>query len=386
MAMIVKRVFAKIAFVKKAIAKRIGLFVVLSVVVSFVLSGCNPKPQVYQWNLPKNFPAPNIPADNPMSSAKVALGRKLFYDVNLSANKTQSCATCHNQQFAFAEPLDVSVGSTGETHRRNAQSLVNVAYNRTLTWAHSELQHIEQQIMIPMFGEQPVELGITGNEQQVLSRLKTAAYQRLFDNAFGSEDANFDHIVKALSSFVRSLVSLQSPFDKYAYQGDDNALSESAKRGLNLFFSERFECHHCHGGFNFTQSSVHQNQLLDLNPFHNTGLYNIDDSGAYPATDRGLIEITMNAKDMGRFRAPTLRNVAVSAPYMHDGSLRTLADVVDFYGKGGRGEGKKSPLKSPFIKGFEATEQEKLDLINFLHSLTDETFLTNPNFAAPENE
>jgi cytochrome c peroxidase len=351
-----------------------------------LLGSCKPNLEVYQWKLPDNFPVPNVPADNPMSAAKVTLGRKLFYDVNLSANKTQSCANCHNQLFAFAEPKKVSVGSTGETHRRNAQSLVNVAYNRTLTWAHSELQHIEQQVMIPMFGEQPVELGITGNEQQVLSRLQTEDYRRLFNEAFGDTEARFDHIVKALSSFVRSLVSLQSPFDRYAYQQDDNALSESAKRGLNLFFSERLECHHCHGGFNFTQSSVHQNQLLDLNPFHNTGLYNTDGKGAYPSSDRGLIELTMAAKDMGRFRAPTLRNVAVSAPYMHDGSLATLADVVDFYAEGGRGAGISSPLKSAFVKGFEATEQDKQDLINFLNSLTDEVFLTNPDFAAPEKE
>jgi cytochrome c peroxidase len=237
-----------------------------------------------------------------------------------------------------------------------------------------------------MFGEQPVELGITGNEQQVLSRLQTAEYQHLFDRAFGSADANFDHIVKALSSFVRSLVSLQSAFDKYAYQEDDKALSESAIRGLNLFFSERLECHHCHGGFNFTQSSVHQNQLLDLNPFHNTGLYNLDGVGAYPSNDRGLIELTLQAKDLGRFRAPTLRNVAVSEPYMHDGSLGTLAEVIDFYAEGGRGKGINSPLKSVFVKGFAATEQDKLDLINFLHSLTDERFLTNPDFAAPEKD
>lgn len=368
------------------IKRRLVVLVLLLLAFPLVLGGCKPKAEVYQWNLPDNFPVPNVPVDNPMSKAKVALGRKLFYDVNLSANNTQSCASCHNQQFAFAEPLQVSVGSTGEAHRRNAQSLVNVAYNRTLTWAHSELRHIEQQVMIPMFAEQPVELGITGSEQQVLSRLQTADYQRLFDQAFGNEDANFDHIVKALSSFVRSLISLQAPFDRYAYQNDDEALSESAKRGLNLFFSERLECHHCHGGFNFTQSSVHQDQLLDLNPFHNTGLYNTDGNGAYPDTDRGLIEITMESKDMGRFRAPTLRNVSVSAPYMHDGSLTTLTEVVDFYVEGGRDKGINSPLKSAFVKGFEATDQDKLDLINFLYSLTDQTFLTNPDFAAPENE
>ena len=161
-------------------------------------------------------------------------------------------------------------------------------------------------------------------------------------------------------------------------------LNESAQRGLNLFFSERLECHHCHGGFNFTQSSKHQNQLLDLKPFHNTGLYNTDEKGAYPIVDQGLFEVSLDAKDMGRFRAPTLRNVALTAPYMHDGSLATLEQVIEFYAAGGRGQGINSPLKSPFVKGFELSPQDKQDLLAFLHSLTDKSFLTNPDFSEPK--
>ena len=187
-----------------------------------------------------------------------------------------------------------------------------------------------------------------------------------------------------MSSFVRSLLSFDSPFDQYTYQGQDDALSDSAKRGMVLFFSERLECFHCHGGFNFTQSSQHEFQQLDLRPFHNTGLYNDDNQGAYPVSDQGLIEVTLNAQDMGHFRAPSLRNIAITAPYMHDGSVKSLSDVIDFYAVGGRGAGQNSPLKSGFVKGFTLTEQEQQDLIAFLDSLTDKNFLNNPAYSAPK--
>ncbi|MBC3766458.1 di-heme enzyme [Neptunicella marina] len=352
--------------------------------VSFLLVVCSPSPDTkpFNWSLPTGFPTPLVPDDNPMTEAKVALGRVLFYDINLSFNQTQACASCHQQQYAFAEPLKHSVGSTGEAHRRNAQSLVNVAYNGHLTWSNNALNSIEQQILIPMFSETPHELNITGHENEVLQRFQTEAYQQLNQRAFGEKQLTFDHIVKALASFVRSLLSFDSAFDRYAYQGNDNALNESELRGMNLFFSERLECHHCHGGFNFTQSSVHQQQQLDLSQFHNTGLYNLDGKGAFPDSDPGLIEITGDPKDMGRFRAPTLRNVALSAPYMHDGSLNTLDDVIEFYNLGGQGAGVTSPLKSPFIRPLYLSVQEKQDLKAFLMALTDPRFVSNPAFAA----
>lgn len=268
------------------------------------------------------------------------------------------------------------MGSTGQVLRRNTQALVNVAYNADLTWAHTGLNTIEQQILIPMFAEEPVELGITGHEHEVLSRFATAQYQHLFSQAYGDDAAGFKQIVYALATYVRSLTSFNSAFDRYAYYAQDDAMSEAAKRGMDLFFSEKFECFHCHGGFNFTQSSQHQNQRLDLRPFHNTGLYNEDGRGAFPDNDQGLIEVTLQAKDMGRFRAPTLRNVHYSAPYMHDGSLATLSEVIDFYAAGGRGAGKVSPLKSVFVPGFDLQGSEKQDLLAFLASLNDEGFVS----------
>jgi cytochrome c peroxidase len=359
------------------------------------LSACdseNKKPKAYQWPILIGFPKPQVPEYNPMSDEKVALGRALFFDKNLSANQQQSCESCHKQKFAFSEELKVSIGSTGQLHRRNAPALVNIAYNKTLTWAHDGIASLERQILLPMFGENPVELGITGHQDEVLARFSTDEYQQLFSQAFPKQAISYELIVNALASYVRSLISLNSPFDQYAYAGDDSAISESAIRGMNLFFSERLECHHCHGGFNFTQSTGHEQQLIDRRPFHNTGLYNVENNGnvgSYPKIDIGLAEISTLAKDNGRFRAPTLRNIQYSAPYMHDGSVATLSEVIDIYAAGGRnieqgeyqGDGRANPLKSQFIKGFVLTREEKNDLLAFLNTLTDEEFLTTPKHA-----
>lgn len=356
-----------------------------------LLTSCGDHQQtskVFKWSIIEGFPKPQVPLDNPMTLEKITLGKALFFDKNLSANQQQSCESCHLQSYAFAEPLKVSIGSTGMPHRRNAPALVNIAYNKTLTWAHSGITTLERQILLPMFGEDPIELGITGYEAQVLARFNTPAYQKLFESAFPERDISFELIVKALASYVRSLISLNSPFDRYAYHGDDNAMSESAIRGMNLFFSERLECHHCHGGFNFTQSTGHEQQLIDRRPFHNTGLYNvINDKGeeGYPDKDRGLAEVSLMHKDNGLFRAPTLRNIAKTAPYMHDGSVESLSDVIDIYAAGGRnikigvyqGDGREHKFKSQFVKGFELSVQEKADIIAFLHSLTDEEFIHN---------
>ena len=369
---------------------KLVLIAILGVLGALLLScdTANNSQTSYQWPIIEGFPKPQVPKDNPMSDAKVLLGKKLFFDKNLSANQQQSCESCHFQAFAFAENRTVSQGSTGDAHRRNAPALVNIAYNKTLTWAHDGITTLERQILIPMFSESPIELGITGHEAKVLARFDTEAYQALFTQAFGDEPLSFELIVKALASYVRSLISLNSPFDRYAYLGDDDAISASAIRGMDLFFSERLECHHCHGGFNFTQSTGHEQQLLDRRPFHNTGLYNVAQTqgiSGYPADDIGLGEISTLAKDNGRFRAPTLRNINQSAPYMHDGSVATLSDVIDIYAAGGRniidgkyqGDGRANQLKSPFIKGFELSVEEKQDLLAFLDTLTDQAFLTS---------
>jgi cytochrome c peroxidase len=355
--------------------------------------GCRAESEPYALPIPEWFPQPAVPADNPLTAEKVELGRRLFYDTRLSGNQTQSCASCHEQEIAFTDGERVSVGSTGEAHVRNANSLTNVGYNATLTWANPILTDLETQILIPLFGDAPVEMGASPGEEAVLARLADDPETReRFEDAFPERDepVTWDTTIDALASFNRTLISWDAPFDQFV-AGDSNALTESEQRGLELFLSERLECHHCHGGFNFSEATTHAESVFDAAMFQNTGLYNIDGEGAYPTDNPGVFEITGDPADMGRFRAPSLRNVEVTAPYMHDGSVETLDEVIRIYERGGRliesgpyaGDGALSPLKSGLIPGFELTDQERIDLIAFLHALTDTAFLTNPDFGPP---
>ncbi len=350
-------------------------------------------PPDYEWNLPGGFPPPKVPESNPMTREKVELGRHLFYDKRLSGNGQGSCSSCHQQEYAFSDDRALAVGSTGEIHPRNSMALVNVAYNATLTWAHPDLEEIEKQVAIPMFGTHPVEMGITGHEEEVLNRfVQDPLYGELFGRAFpqDSDPVNWGNIISALASFTRSLVSGNSPYDRFVFQGDSEALTPSAKRGMELFLSEDFECHHCHGGFNFSTATVHAATAFPEKVFHNTGLYNLG-GGAYPSGNGGVFEVTHRNEDMGKFRPPTLRNVAVTAPYMHDGSIATLEEVIETYASGGRliedgplaGDGRRNPHKSGFVPGFPISEQEKSDLLAFLRSLTDETFLKDQRHSDP---
>jgi cytochrome c peroxidase len=345
----------------------------------------------YAWDLPKGFPLPRVPKDNPMSEAKVALGRRLFFDVRLSGNGKQSCGSCHEPAKAFTDGRATSLGSTGEAHPRGAMSLANVGYAAALTWANPILLTLEQQAVIPMFGDAPVELGMKDEATLVARLAADAEYPAAFAKAFpGAEKPiSLDHVTKALASFQRTIVSGDSPYDRYL-RGDVSAITESQRRGGALFFSEKVECYHCHGGFAFSDSAVSEGSFFELS-FHNTGLYDVDGKGAYPEPNRGLIDVTGKPEHMGRFRAPTLRNIAVTAPYFHDGSAKTLSDVIDHYAAGGRtiasgpfaGNGSKSPLKSDLLIGFTLTAQERQDLLAFLESLTDAAFLANPKFQDP---
>jgi cytochrome c peroxidase len=347
----------------------------------------------FEWDLPAGFPAPKIPDDNSMTSAKVELGRHIFYDTRLSVNGSQSCASCHDQSKAFTDGKARGVGATGETHPRGSMSLANIVYQPVLTWGNPNMKRLEKQALAPMFGEHPVELGLAGKEKDLLAKLKAESrYRRLFPLAFAGESDPFtlENITRAIAAFERTLISGDSPYDRYL-NGDRRAITASAKRGEALFYSERLECFHCHGGFNFSQSEDHAGKAFAEIEFHNTGLYNLGDSGAYPKDNTGVFEFTTRPEDMGRFKAPTLRNIAVTAPYMHDGSIATLEEVIDHYAAGGRairsgefkGDGSLNPNKSAFVKGFSLTAREKRDLIAFLKSLTDEKFLRDPRFSDP---
>lgn len=347
----------------------------------------------WSWQLPANFPTPRVPADNPMSEAKVALGRFLFYDKRLSGNGTQSCGSCHQQDKAFTDGRAVAMGSTGVAHPRNAQGLANNVYHPTYTWANPSLLSLETQAQVPLFSETPVEMGVNDdNLQTVLERVRTdASYPAMFAAAFPGvpDPISWGNVARAIASFERTLISGNSRYDQYL-QGRAT-LSAAELRGLTLFNSEKAECFHCHAGFNLNDQVVHAStQVLDT-PFHNTGLYNLGGSGNFPAGNQGLFEITEQPGDRGKFRAASLRNVALTAPYMHDGSVATLEAVLDFYAAGGRvissgpyaGDGRSHPNKSDLISRIDLSAQEKADLVAFLKTLTDETLLTSSRFSNP---
>ncbi len=347
----------------------------------------------YPWALPAGFPTPKVPESNPLTEAKAELGRYLFYDRRLSGNGTQACASCHHQDKAFTDGLALAIGSTGEMHPRNAQGLANAVYHPTLTWVNPSLLSLEAQMQVPLFGDNPVEMGINdGNKDEVLGRIQgDAQYIEMFAQAFPGVAApiTWGNITRAVSSFQRTLLSGNSKFDR-AQQGIET-LSPAERRGQTLFFGEKAECFHCHAGFNFNDQVVHASTLVLDTPFHNTGLYNIGNTGNFPEHNQGLFEFTSKPSDRGLFRAPSLRNVEVTGPYMHDGSVATLEAVLDFYAAGGRnitsgpyaGDGRLHPNKSDLISLIDLNEQEKADLVAFLKTLTDHEFLTNPKFSDP---
>lgn len=351
-------------------------------------------PLAYEWRLPRGFPMPRVPDDNPMSVPKVELGRHLFYDTRLSGTGTFSCATCHQQARAFADDKPRGVGETGQVHPRGAMSLANVAYAPVLTWANPRVTRLEDQALVPMFGTAPVELGLAGQERALLQRLGAEpTYQRLFPDAFPEEPTplRVSNVTKAIAAFERTLMSGGAPYDRYRTMLDESAISPAAHRGQDLFFSDRIGCFNCHAGFTFSTAVEFERRVPRAIEFHNTGLYNIDGRGGYPPPNTGVHAVTGLATDMGRFKPPTLRNIALTAPYMHDGSMKTLDEVLSFYAAGGRsiasgpakGDGTKSPLKSPFVKGFTLSADERADLLAFLDSLTDTAFTTDPRFSNP---
>jgi cytochrome c peroxidase len=332
----------------------------------------------FDWDIPKGFPRPVVPADNPMSASKVELGRRLFYDNRMSVNGKESCGTCHRQELAFTDGRRQAQGATGQLHPRSSMSLVNVAYVPFLTWANPNLTSLEEQALIPMLGEEPIELGLKGHEQEFLDRLRSdAVYQALFPQAFpGATDLyTIPNVTQAIAAFERTIISMRAPYDRYRWDGDSSAISDAAKRGELLFFSsERAGCFQCHAGWSFSGAIKFEGSPVSHGGFFNTGV------SAYSAPNRGLFEQTGRIEDIGKFRAPTLRNIAVTAPYMHDGSLATLEEVVQHYAAGGRLD---HPHKSHILRRLNLTDADKSDLVEFLKALTDEELLHDPRWSNP---
>ncbi|GAC1453420.1 MAG: di-heme enzyme [Steroidobacteraceae bacterium] len=315
----------------------------------------------YDWHLPRGFPTPAVPADNPMSDAKVALGRRLFFEPRLSVTGNYSCASCHEPARAFADGRRVAIGATGAALPHNAMALVNVAYNLSFGWTRPRLRSLEAQMLEPLLNEQPVELGMKGRERAVSAALAAdPAYARDFAAAFPQQaaPATFGNLVKAIAAFERTLISGDSPFDRYVFGGEHAALTPEAKRGMALVFSARAGCAGCHSGFNFAGNWRDAQGATGRASFANNG------------TSRDLM------------RVPTLRNVALTGPYMHDGRFATLAAVLEHYSAiGARVRGSAvAPSRSrgydPRLPRAPFTADERAELVSFLGSLTDQSFVS----------
>jgi cytochrome c peroxidase len=319
------------------------------------------------------------------------LGRYLFFDRRLSINNTRSCGTCHNPQFAFTDGYKRSLGAFADLHQRNTQPLFNLSYLKYFTAADSTLHSPLQQMNNPLFNTHPIEMGVKGNEDSILKRIKNdKVYQELFSSA--NSKITLENIKLAINDFIFSLQSNSSNYDKYV-KGDTNTLNKSEKRGLQLFFSSELKCSSCHGGINFSTPSI-TSEKGDTLFYFNTGLYNLDGKGYYPEYDQGLYQLTQNKIDMGKFRVTTLRNLAFTAPYLHDGSAASLLELINIYANGGReitdginkGDGKSNPYKHSLIHGFIISEIDKVNLNNFLLSLSDSSFIQNKNYQNPFTE
>lgn len=320
------------------------------------------------------------------NEAKWQLGRHLFYDVRLSAGNNLSCASCHQQALGFSDGRKLSAGTHGDLGRRNSATLVNLASQQSFTWANPLQTDLAFQALIPLLGEEPIELGLQPMLQTRLQALtQDSVYQGLLAQL--KEPALTQTLLlQALAQFQLSLVSHNTAFDRFI-AGDNTALTLQQQAGKALFFSDRLQCSQCHGGDNFNLQLNSQTHTT-AEQFHNTGLYNIE--GSYPETDLGLYEVTFDPQDNGKFKTPSLRNIVQSAPYMHDGSMATLRQVMAHYRQGGSqnlqqqpGDGRLHPNKSELVQGFEISEQEVNQVISFLDSLSDPVLLYSPRFANP---
>ncbi len=302
-----------------------------------------------EYPLPLGIPELIIPEDNPITPEKVALGKKLYFDKRLSLDDTVSCATCHDPEKAFADAAPVSTGIKGQKGRRSAPTVLNAALNDFQFW-DGRAPTLEEQAKQPIIN--PIEMGMPSHDALVEKLKGIEEYRRDFQKTFGGE-ITIDNVVKAIASFERTLLAGNSPFDRYMYGGDENALNDLAKQGLEVFRGKGrcVTCHEIIGSF----------ALFMDNKFHNIGV-GMDK----PEPDLGRYEVTKEEKDKGAFKTPTLRNIALTAPYMHDGSEQTLEDVVDLYDRGGI----PNPHLSGEIRPLKLTEEEKKALVEFLKSLT----------------
>ena len=307
---------------------------------------------------PNGFPQASIPADNPMTEEAIKLGKKLFYDPILSGDNSMSCADCHFQISSFANNLQYNIGIDGIFGNRNAMALINLAWSKDFNWDGS-VSNLESQAFEPVVN--PIELH-TSNWKEVSSKLmQSEEYKDLFELAFNTRIIDSTNVVKAIAQFERTLISADSKFDKFLdYRAN---LTPSELRGKEIFTTEKGDCFHCHSYPLFTS-----------NDFHNNGL------DPELEMDNGRFNITGDINDKGKFKSPSLRNIELTAPYMHDGRFQTLEEVIEHYNFGGHNSTTVDPLMKKVGVGLGLSQQNKVDLINFLKTLTDTSFINNPDF------
>ncbi|MDX5348470.1 MAG: cytochrome-c peroxidase [Hymenobacteraceae bacterium] len=324
----------------------------------------NPTPYNFSvpgWVMQELGPMPS-PADNPTTQEGVLLGRKLFYDKQLSDNNTISCASCHAPESSFSDARRFSEGTNGAKGDRNSMAVVNLAWAKKMFW-DGRRNTLEEQAHDPVTN--PVEM--RNAWPVVVQRLQSdPEYSALFYKAFGTKTIDSLLVTKALAQFERTLVSFNSRFDQFHYEGRTTALNASEKRGYVLFFNKA-GCSLCHKGALLTDES-----------FRNIGLDDVH-------TDKGLGAVTLNAAQEGKFKVPTLRNVALTAPYMHDGRFAALETVIDHYDHGVHHNSPNLEEENIYgdRRGLRLDSLEKADLLNFLHTLTDSSFISNPAFQDP---
>lgn len=302
----------------------------------------------------------HIPADNPLTPEKVSLGKQLYFDTRLSADNTVACASCHNPRFGFTDGEPVSTGMKGQTGGRSAPTTINRIFSTVQFW-DGRAATLEEQAKGPM--ENPIEMGMT--HELIVERIQAVpGYRTQFRAVFGTSEITIDQIAGSIAAYERTLISGNSPVDRFN-AGQRDALTPEAQLGMALFYGKA-RCATCHSGANFTDES-----------FHNLGV-GADDR----EPDLGRYTVSGREEDRGAFKTPTLRDVALSAPYFHDGSAATLYDVVEHYDRGGTPNPSLSPLMTPL----GLTEEEKWALVEFQRALTGEVSLQILGPALPQTQ
>ena len=315
-----------------------------SLVLFIALTSSNLK--VNQIEIPFGFPEFIVPKDNPLTEAKIELGKKLFFEKLLSRDSSISCASCHKPKYAFTDGLVKAKGIKDREVTRNTPTLTNIAYNTSFL-RDGVNPSLEAQVIVPIHEKNEFDFHILLAAERLK---KKKAYVDLSLAAFG-EVPNPKVISNAIASYERTLISGNSRYDQFTFQKDSTALSNNELRGMHLF--NKHNCVSCHSGFNFTNGEVVNNGLCK------------------DYKDIGKMRVTLDPKDKGAFKVPTLRNVAITAPYMHDGSIKSLEAVIDHYIRGGY----DNPNKDKRVKGIKLSENDKQDLVAFLKSLTDSSFI-----------